>query len=112
LKPCECTARITCAQCVQARINFIRMLEKETRTDIKNTDYFNAVYNSWKTRQKSKSLHKEFKAIRKKKRWPLKLVAAKLGVSTRYVLYMERGEKPLNKAALELVEQFNSLGET
>ena len=107
----DCTIWVTCARCTQAKVNFIRMLERETRIEIRNTMEYQDALLSWKEKKKAKTLNKKLKELRKKKGWSLRSMAAELETSVKYLSEMESGRKPLSKRALRLLERFSSLGE-
>ena len=108
----DCTPLIVCARCTQAKVNFVRMMERETGIDIKNKIDYNTAYHSWKMKEKAMNMNQKLKEIRKKKGIPLKTMASMLKIPPSYLAQIERGQRIVGRRILRLLDELSLLGET
>jgi len=96
-----------CSRCVIARVNFVAMLERKIKMEIRTTRDFYEAHRLWesKNRGQEESLAKKLIEMRKLKGWTQEALGVFFGISQNYLSKMENGCKPLNQKALEFIEQ-------
>ena len=107
----DCTPKVICARCTQEKVNFVRMLERETGIEIINTLEYQDARLSWNEKKAATAFNKKLRDARKGKGWSQKAMAAYLGVTKQRLNDMESGRRPLTKHNLRLINQLFSLGE-
>jgi DNA-binding XRE family transcriptional regulator len=85
----------------QDKVNIIRRLEEITGQEFKNTEDFHAKMKDYfkSDEKQGKKLHD----FRQERRWSLATLGAYIGVSRQFAYQMERGRKPLNDKALQII---------
>jgi len=93
---------------LQERVNIIRFLEKELKTEFKDTQDFHRKVDAF-LMKKEKIGGTKLREIRNEKGWSQEVLAASLGCSCRHLNRMEQNHVPLSKNALRFVQEFDKL---
>ena len=95
---------------LQGKVNIILFLEKELKTNFKDTQDFHRKVAAF-FMKKEKFGGTTLREIRNEKGWSRKAMAASLGCSYRHLNRMEQNKVPLSKNALRFVQEFGELEE-
>jgi len=97
---------IVCSDCIQKKVNFIRMLERETGIEVHNGHYFVMAYKAWQEKQR-RDLHRELRRLKGRMGLSLPSLAGILGVSKSHCSKMLSGQRPLNEKALKFIDEIS-----
>ena len=93
----------------QTRINIIRLLEKELKTEFIDTQDFHRKGEAF-FMKKERTGGTSLREIRNKNGWSQQALAYSLGCSCQHLNRMEQNKVPLSKKALRFVQEFSELG--
>ena len=93
---------------LQERVNIKRFLEKELKTEFKDTQDFHRKVKAF-LMKKEKTGGTKLREIRNEKGWSQGALAGSLGCSCRHLNRMEQNNVPLSKNALRFVQEFDEL---
>ncbi len=120
---------IVCDNCINARVNFIAMLERETSRELRkykgrskrnmrdeplgiicNRKDYEIAYHFWKIKQEKKEDLEKYSCVdleraRKIRGLSFVSLAAYLDISKSYLNKMEKGRKPLSEKAIRFIKE-------